>query len=154
MTVGSSCSFWADNFNGIAIHLNHRDINLVAVSRAKQETLEAYRKRMRWRFKWVSSYGNDFNRDYHVSFTPDEMEKGEMFVNFDIGSFPSDEAPGISVYYKNQSGEIFHTYSCYLRGLDMLNGAYHCMDLTPKGRDEDDLPYTMAWLRRHDQYDD
>lgn len=149
-----SCSFWADNFNRIVIHLNHRDINLVAVSRAKQETLEAYWKRMRWRFKWVSSYGNDFNRDYHVSFTPDEMEKGEMFVNFDIGSFPSDEAPGISVFYRNQSGEIFHTYSCYLRGLDMLNGAYHYMDLTPKGRDEDDLPYTMAWLRRHDQYDD
>lgn len=149
-----SCSFWADNFNGIVIHLNHRDINLVAVSRAPLDQLEAYRKRMGWRFNWVSSYGNDFNWDYHVSFTPEEMEKGEVFYNFGRTSFPSDEAPGISVFYKNENGDIFHTYSCYMRGLDMLNGAYHFMDLAPKGRDEDDLPYTMAWLRRHDQYGD
>ncbi len=148
-----SCSFWADNFNGIGIHLNHRDINLVAVSRARLESLEAYKKRMGWNFKWVSSFGSDFNRDYHVSFTPDEMEKGEMFYNYRIGKFPSEEAPGISVFHKNEQGEVFHTYSCYARGLDMLNGAYHYMDLVPKGRDEDHLPYTMAWLRRHDQYD-
>ena len=149
-----SCSFWADNYNGIVIHLNHRDINLVAVSRAPLDKLEAYKKRMGWSFKWVSSYGNDFNRDYHVSFTPEEMEKGEMFYNFGITSFPSEEGPGISVFYKNEKGEIFHTYSCYQRGLDMLNGAYHLMDLAPKGRDEDDLPYTMAWVERHDQYKD
>jgi len=148
-----SCSFWADNFNGISIHLNHRDINLVAVSRARLETLEAYKKRMDWSFKWVSSFGTDFNRDYHVSFTPDEMEKGEMFYNFSIGTFSSEEAPGISVFYKDQQGDVFHTYSCYARGLDMLNGAYHYMDLVPKGRDEDALPHSMAWLRRHDQYD-
>jgi predicted dithiol-disulfide oxidoreductase (DUF899 family) len=147
-----SCSFWADNYNGIVVHLNHRDINLVVVSRAPLEKLEAYKKRMGWSFKWVSSYGNDFNWDYHVSFTPEEMEKGEMFYNFGVTSFPSDEGPGISVFYKNEKGEIFHTYSCFQRGLDMLNGAYHHMDLTPKGRDEDDLPYPMAWVERHDEY--
>jgi len=149
-----SCSFWADNFNGVDIHLKHRDISLAAVSRAQLETLEAYKKRMGWSFKWVSSFGSDFNQDFNVSFTPDEMEKGEMFYNFGITRFPSEEAPGISVFYKNTQGEVFHTYSCYARGLDMLNGAYHYMDLAPKGRDEDDLPYTMAWLRRHDQYED
>jgi len=149
-----SCSFWADNFNGIVIHLKHRDINLIAVSRARLETLEAYKKRMGWGFKWVSSFENDFNRDFHVSFTSDEMNKGEMYYNYRIGKFPSEEAPGISVFYKNKNGDIFHTYSCYARGLDMLNGAYHYMDLAPKGRDEADLPHSMAWLRRHDQYED
>lgn len=149
-----SCSFWADNFNGIVIHLNHRDITLLAVSRAPLDELKAYKKRMGWNFKWVSSFANDFNRDYHVSFTPDEMAKGEMFYNFRVGQFPSEEAPGVSVFYKDQQGDIFHTYSCYSRGLDMLNGAYHYMDLVPKGRDEDDLPSSMAWLRRHDKYDD
>lgn len=149
-----SCSFWADNFNGVAVHLKHRDITLLAVSRARYETLEAYKKRMGWDFKWVSSFETDFNYDYHVSFTPDEMKRGEVFYNFHNTQFPSDEAPGISVFYKNEQGEVFHTYSCYARGLDMLNGAYHFMDLVPKGRDEEDLPYTMAWLRRHDQYDD
>ena len=148
-----SCSFWADNFNGISIHLNHRDISFVAVSKARLETLEAYKQRMGWHFKWVSSFGSNFNYDYHVSFTPDEMEKGEMFYNFRVGQFPSEEAPGVSVFYKNPQGDIFHTYSCHARGLDMLNGAYHFMDLAPKGRDEDSLPFTMAWLRRHDQYE-
>lgn len=148
-----SCSFWADNFNGIVVHLNHRDISLVAVSRALLEKLEAYKKRMGWSFKWVSSLGSDFNRDYHVSFTPDEMNKNEMFYNFRVNKFPSEEAPGISVFHKDQQGNVFHTYSCYSRGLDMLNGAYHYMDLVPKGRDEDALPYSMSWLRRHDQYD-
>ena len=136
------------------IHLNHRDISLVAVSRAPLDKLETYKKPMGWSFKWVWSFGNDFNRDYQVSFTPDEMQKGGMFYNYRLGKFPSEEAPGISVFYKNQLGEVFHTYSCYSRGLDMLNGAYHYMDLVPKGRDEDDLPHSMAWLRRHDQYDD
>ncbi len=148
-----SCSFWVDNFNGIGVHLNHRDITLVAVSRARLETLQAYKKRMAWTFKWVSSFGSDFNRDYHVSFTPDEMKKGEMYYNFGITKFPSEEGPGISVFYKSEQGDVFHTYSCYARGLDMLNGAYHYMDLVPKGRDEDDLPYSMVWLRRHDQYE-
>ena len=147
-----SCSFWADNFDNIDTHLANRDITLIAVARAGLVTLEAYKKRMGWSFKWVSSFGNDFNRDYHVSFSAEEMEKGEMEYNFHNTSFPADEAPGISVFYKSEDGEIYHTYSCYARGLDMLNGAYHFMDLTPKGRDEDGLPFTMSWLRRHDQY--
>lgn len=149
-----SCSFWADNFNGIDIHLRHRDANLIAVSRASLDQLQAYQKRMGWSFNWVSSLENDFNFDYQVSFTPEELEKGEMSYNYKIGSFPADEAPGISVFYKNSEGEIFHTYSCYARGLDMLNGAYHFLDLLPKGRDEGNLEFTMAWLRRRDQYDE
>ena len=149
-----SCSFWADNFNGVVIHLNHRDISLLAVSRAPLDELKAYKKRMGWSFKWVSSFENDFNHDYHVSFTSDEVKKSKMFYNYSIGKFPSEELPGISVFYKDKQGDIFHTYSCYARGLDMLNGAYHYMDLVPKGRDEDDLSYTMAWIHRHDQYDD
>ncbi len=149
-----TCSFWADNFNGIDVHLKHRDISLVAVSRAKLETLEAYRKRMGWSFMWVSSFDSDFNHDYQVSFTAEEMQAGEMMYNYRITTFPSDEAPGISVFFKNGDGEIFHTYSCYARGLDLLSGAYNFMDLAPKGRDEDGLPYTQAWLRRRDQYDD
>lgn len=147
-----SCSFWADNYNGIVVHLRHRDVSLVAISRAPLEKLEHYRKRMGWSFKWVSSFNNDFNRDYHVSFAPDE--KATAYYNYQAGGFPSDEAPGISVFSKDESGSIFHTYSCYARGLDMLNGAYHMLDLVPKGRDEADLPHSMAWLRRHDRYGD
>ena len=149
-----SCSFWADNFNQIIVHLNHRDISMIAVSRAKPDKLESYRKPMSWDFNWVSSFDNEYNRDYDVSFTPEEMEKGEMTYNYQQTRFPADEAPGLSVFYKNDAGEIFHTYSCYARGLDMLNVAYHYMDISPKGRDEDDLPSTMAWLRRHDSYED
>jgi len=149
-----SCSFWADNFNGIDIHLKHRDINLVAVSRAPLETLQAYRERMGWGFKWVSSYQSDFNFDFQASFTAEEMEKGEMFYNFSTNSFPSDEGPGVSAFYKNNRNEVFHTYSTYARGLDMLNGAYHYMDIAPRGRDEQDLSFTMEWLRRRDQYED
>lgn len=148
-----SCSFWADNFDHIDIHLAHRDITMVTVSRARLETLQAYRERMGWEFKWVSSFGGDFNYDFNVSFSPEEMEKGEMTYNFHVTKFPADEAPGISVFYKTEAGEVFHTYSCYARGLDMLNGAYHFMDLAPKGRDEAELPFTMAWLRRRDQYE-
>lgn len=149
-----SCSFWADNYNGIVVHLNHRDISLVAVSKAPLEKLTRYRNRMGWSFKWVSSLDNDFNRDFHVSYTPAEIERGEVYYNYGPSRFPSTEAPGVSVFFKNPENEIFHTYSCYARGLDMLNGAYHLMDLVPKGRDEADLPYTMAWLRRHDSYED
>ncbi|MGI9335152.1 MAG: DUF899 domain-containing protein [Gammaproteobacteria bacterium] len=149
-----SCSFWSDNFNGIVVHLEHRDITFVAVAKAKLATLDAYKKRMGWTFKWVSSFDNDFNRDFHVSFTPEEMEKDEMYYNYHITRFPMDEGPGVSVFYKNEQEEVFHTYSCYARGLDILNSAYHLMDLAPKGRDEDDLSYAMAWLRRHDQYED
>lgn len=149
-----SCSFWADNFDRIVVHLNHRDINLIAVSRASVDQLEGYRKRFGWSFQWASSLHNDFNRDFEVLLTPEEVEQQANKYNFATRPFPVEEAPGISVFYKNESGEIFHTYSCYARGLDMLNGAYHFMDLVPKGRDEDSLPNTMAWLRRRDQYED
>jgi len=146
------CSLWADNFDGINIHLNHRDINLVAVSRAPYNKPQAYKDRMGWSFRWFSSLGSDFNFDYHVSFEEDDIKGGKKYYNFGLSNFPGVETPGISVFYKDEEGEIFHTYSCYSRGLVMLNGAYHFMDLTPKGRDEDHLKFNMQWLRRHDKY--
>jgi len=149
-----SCSFWADNFNDIIVHLNHRDVTMIAVSRAPLEKLMAYQRRMGWSFKWVSSAGNDFNRDYYVSHTPEELAKKEAFYNFNWQRPYGSEAPGISVFYRREDGSIFHTYSCYARGLDMLNGAYHYLDLVPKGRDEDNLPFHSDWLRRHDEYRD
>jgi predicted dithiol-disulfide oxidoreductase (DUF899 family) len=149
-----SCSFWADNFERNVIHLRHRDISLVAVSRAPLEKLRAYRARMGWTFPWFSSLGSDFNFDYHVSFTPEEMDRGEMTYNFRRMHFPVSEAPGISVFFRDERGDVFHTYSCYARGLDMMNAAYHYMDLAPKGRDEDGFPHPMTWLRRRDQYED
>jgi predicted dithiol-disulfide oxidoreductase (DUF899 family) len=147
-----SCSYWADNFNRIDLHLKQRDISFLAVSRAPLAKLEAYKERLEWRFKWVSSNGSDFNYDYHVSFSPEEMEKGEMDYNYKSMKFPADEAPGISVFYKDEQSEIFHTYSCYARGLDILNGAYHFMDLAPKGRDEAELGHSMVWVSRFDTY--
>jgi predicted dithiol-disulfide oxidoreductase (DUF899 family) len=150
-----SCSFIADTtLNGSFLHLAQRDVTLIAVSRAPLEKLEAYKKRLGWEFQWVSSHDNDFNRDFHVSFTPEEMVAGEMFYNFHKVSFPNDEAPGFSAFYKNPAGEIFHTYSSYARGLDAFIGAYHYLDLVPKGRDEDELGYTMEWVRQHDRYDE
>jgi predicted dithiol-disulfide oxidoreductase (DUF899 family) len=146
-----SCSFWADGYDGIVVHLSHRDVSLVAISRAPLEKLEAYKRRMGWSFKWVSSYGNDFNRDYQVSFTPEEQKTA--VYNYQPRGFGSSEAPGVSVFAKGEDGQIFHTYSCYARGLDALNGAYQLLDLVPKGRDEQGLPYPMAWVRRHDQYE-
>ena len=151
-----SCSWWADNYNGIDIHLKHRDIALVTVSRAPWEVLRKCQQRMGWALKWVSSHGGDFNYDFHVSFTPEEAAKEkESYYNYRRAKRGADELPGVSVFYKDgDSGDIFHTYSSYARGLDMLNGAYHFIDIAPKGRDEDGLPYTMAWLRRHDEYGD
>ena len=149
-----SCSFWVDNFDGIVVHLNHRDVSFALVSRAPIATLEAYKERMSWSVRWVSSLRNDFNRDYHVSFTPEELERGQAYYNYAKGSFPVPEAPGISVFYKDADGAIYHTYSCYARGLDMLNGAYHLLDLVPKGRDEAGLSSSMEWLRHHDRYED
>ena len=147
-----SCSFVSDHIDGANWHLPHRDVTLLAVSRAPLPEIQAFRKRMGWRFKWVSSYGNDFNRDYHVSFTPDEMAKGKVYYNYEDTEFSSEEAPGISIFYRDPSGAIFHTYSAYARGLDMLIGAYNYLDLAPKGRDEAALPWTMAWVRHHDRY--
>lgn len=149
-----SCSFWADNYDGIDIHLAHRDIAFVTISNAPLEQIEAYHKRMGWSFKWVSSFGTDFNRDYHVAFTDEERENGPVYYNYKETTFPASEAQGASVFFRDENGDIFHTYSCYARGLDILNGAYHYMDLTPKGRNEQDLSFTMGWLRRHDEYQD
>jgi len=149
-----SCSYLADHFDGAITHLNHRDVSMVVVSRAPLDKLEAYRKRMGWKFKWLSSLGSDFNHDYHVSFAEDEVAAGKVYYNYADGSFPSEEAPGISVFQKGANGDVFHTYSAYARGLDMLIGAYNLLDLVPKGRDEDGLAFTMEWLRRHDQYED
>jgi predicted dithiol-disulfide oxidoreductase (DUF899 family) len=134
-----SCSFWADNFNGIAIHLNHRDVAFTAVSRAPLAKINAYRRRMGWSFPWVSSYGSDFNFDYHASFTPAQIAEQKVYYNYDSRPIDVSDEVGISVFSKNEGGEVFHTYSCYGRGIDMLNGAYQYLDLVPKGRDEDGL---------------
>lgn len=151
-TPCKSCSFWADNFDRNVVHLNQRDATLVAISRAPFGRLEAFKKRMGWSFKWVSSSGTDFNHDYHVSFTPEELAKGEVQYNYRREKISGTERPGISVFYKDASGAVFHTYSCYARGLDMMNAAYQYLDLVPKGRDESGLPFTMAWVRYHDSY--
>jgi predicted dithiol-disulfide oxidoreductase (DUF899 family) len=147
-----SCSLLADHFDGAAVHLAQRDVTLVVVSRAPLPQIEAFKKRMGWRFKWVSSYGSDFNHDYHVSFTKEEMANGKVSYNYGVSDFPSEEAPGASVFYRDAAGAVFHTYSSYARGLDMLIGAYNFLDLVPKGRDEDGLAHTMAWVRHHDRY--
>jgi len=147
-----SCSFVADHFDGSLVHLANRDVTLVVVSRALRPQIEAFKKRMGWRFKWVSSFGNGFNRDYHVSFTKEEMAKGKVPYNYDTIGFGAEEGPGISVFCKDAGGEVFHTYSTYGRGLDLLIGAYNFLDLAPKGRDEDGLAFSMAWLRHHDKY--
>ncbi len=149
-----TCSFLADHFNQAIVHLNHRDVSMVAVSKAPLPVLEEFKKRMGWTFKWASSFYNDFNRDYHVSFTQEEIDSGGAYYNYRPGGFPSTEAPGASVFYKDTNGDIFHTYSVYQRGLDMFITAYHYLDIVPNGRDEDDLSYTMEWVRLHDAYDD
>src|SRR5687767_11025188 len=147
-----SCSFLADHIDGAAVHLAQRDVTLLAVSRAPLSRLEAFKERMGWRFPWVSSQETDFNFDFNVSFTKAEMAKGAVDYNFDRREFPSEEGPGVSVFCKDEHGQIFHTYSAYARGLDLLVGAYNYLDLAPKGRDEDALPFTMAWVRHHDRY--
>ena len=148
-----TCSLVADNFDGNVVHLAHRDVTLTVVSRARLAQIEVFKKRMGWRFKWVSSYGNDFNRDYRVSFSNEEMAKGDYY-NYGTSGFPREEAPGVSVFYKNEAGDVFHTYSSYARGPEFLIGAYSYLDLVPKGRDEDTLPFKMAWIRHHDRYTD
>jgi len=148
-----SCSLLADHIGGSVAHLNVRDVTMVVVSRAPLAQIEAFKKRMGWKFKWVSSYGTDFNFDYHVSFTKEERARGEVNYNYGMQNFPSDEGPGASVFYKDGQGDLFHTYSTYARGLDMLIGAYNYLDLAPKGRDEEGLAFSMAWVRHHDKYE-
>jgi len=144
------CSFWADNFNEIIVHLNQRDASMVAISRAPREKLDAFEKRMGWSFKWLSAGGSDFNYDFGASFT-DENAKLPVF-NYGTMTPGGNDREGMSVFYKNENGEIFHTYSSYARGIDMFNTAYHYLDACPKGRDEDNLPFTQAWVKHHDRY--
>ena len=146
-----SCSYLADHFDGAIPHLAQRDVAFVVVSRAPLAEIEAYKKRMGWKFKWVSSNGSDFNHDFHVSFTPEEKASGKVDYNYAVGSFPSEEAPGLSTFIKD-NGAVFHAYSTYARGLDIIVGTYNMLDLAPKGRDEASLPWSMAWVRRHDEY--
>jgi predicted dithiol-disulfide oxidoreductase (DUF899 family) len=148
-----SCSILGDHIDGNAPHLANRDVTLMAVSRAPLAQIEAFKKRMGWRFKWASSFENEFNCDYHVSFSKEEVAKGEMYYNYKTQKFPSEEAPGASVFYKNEKGEIFHTYSVYARGLEPGMGVYVYLDLTPKGREEAGLPHPMAWVQHHDRYE-
>ena len=147
-----SCSFWADGFERMVPHLAARDTTLVAISRAPLPKLDAFKARMGWTFDWVSSAGGDFNYDYAVSFHPEEIRSGANIYNFGTSGFGVEEAPGISVFYRDEAGDIFHTYSCFARGLDMMNAAYHYLDLTPLGRHEEELPYPMDWLRLRDRY--
>ena len=144
------CSFWADNFDRIIVHLNHRDVTMVAASRAAYRKLESYKKRMGWDFKWVSSGNTDFNFDYHVSFTPEEEAKKRAFFNYKMQDPDSSDREGASVFLKDAKGNVFHTYSTYARGIDMVNTAYHYLDLVPKGRDEGKSG--PSWLCRHDEY--
>src|SRR5271163_1020821 len=144
----------ADLFDGSIPHLGARDARLVVGSRAPLDQIGAFKMRMGWRFKWVSSFANDFNRDYNVSFSKEEMANGQMYYNYAMQEFPSEEGPGASAFYKDEDGNIFHTYSTFGRGLDIFLGAYNWLDIAPKGRDEDGLAYSMAWVKHHDKYVD
>lgn len=149
-----SCSYLADHFDAMRIHLAHRDVTLAAISQAPIERIHAFQKRMGWRFPWVSAFANSFQSDYGVHFSKQELA-GEVEYNYQkLRGFNLEEAPGLSVFYKDEAGEIFHTYSAYARGLDMLVGTYQFLDVAPKGRDEDGLKFSMAWVRHHDKYDD
>ena len=147
-----SCSLLADHYNPATVHLEHRDVSMVTVSKAPLEKIAPFKQRMGWTFNWVSSHDSDFNRDFQVTFTPEELESGTATYNFNRQPYPIVELPGISVFYKDADGSIFHTYSSYARGLDILLGVYNILDMVPKGRDEDEAP-GMAWVRHHDRYD-
>ncbi|HET6217813.1 MAG TPA: thioredoxin family protein [Acidobacteriaceae bacterium] len=147
------CSFRSDHVDGALVHLEHHDVSLVTVSRAPLAEIEAFKKRMGWRFRWVSSYGSDFNYDYQVSFKNEEIETGRVTYNYDLRDFVSEELSGLSVFFKNAEGEIFHTYSTYGRGDEMVDTTYMYLDLTPKGRNENGPHYNLGdWVRHHDRY--
>jgi predicted dithiol-disulfide oxidoreductase (DUF899 family) len=146
------CSFWADSFDGGIVHLNQRDVSMLAVSRAPYDKIAAYRQRMGWSFTWLSSSDSDFTRDFHVSFTPEEMAGGTAFYNYRLQDPHMADREGLSVFCTD-GDSIFHTYSAYARGIDMINGAYQILDLVPKGRDEAGHDGPQFWVRRHDEYD-
>jgi predicted dithiol-disulfide oxidoreductase (DUF899 family) len=149
-----SCSLLADHYNPAIVHLKHRDVSMVTISRAPLEKLLSFKKRMGWTFKWVSSFASDFNREFHVTFTAEELDSKMANYNYDFKPFPVTEAPGISVFFKDDGGNIFHTYSSYARGLDIFLGVYNLLDIVPRGRDEGGLRYSMEWIRHHDRYVD
>ena len=149
-----SCSLFADGFDGSLPHLRARDVTLMAVSRAPMEKIAEFKNRMGWKFPWVSSNGSDFNRDFHVAFTKEEVATGKTEYNYAVNPFPSEEAPGASIFYKDAEGHIYHTYSGFARGLDICMNTYNFLDLTPKGRDEEELAFSMSWVRHHDRYED
>jgi predicted dithiol-disulfide oxidoreductase (DUF899 family) len=146
------CSFGADQTDGSVVHLINHDVMFVTVSRAPYPEIVAYHERMGWQFKWVSSFGSDFNFDYHVSFTDEDEKRGKAFYNFTDMDYMSDEMPGTSVFFKNEAGEIFHTYSAFARGSELMGGVYGILDVTPKGRNEPPGGNLTAWVRRHDEY--
>lgn len=146
------CSFWADNFNPNIVHLNDYDISMVAVSRAPYAKIAAYEKRMGWTFKWLSSFGSDFNFDFHVSFTPEQRAQKSALYNFILGDPGIGEREGASVFCKNAKGEIFHTYSTFARGIDLMNAAYNWIDVTPRGRHDEAEKGNQFWIKRHDEY--
>lgn len=148
-----SCSYVSDHFDGCLPHLAARDVSLVAVSSAPIAEIAAFRRRMGWEFPWFSSYASDFNRDFGVSFAPEELQSGAVDYNYGRGPFPVEEAPGLSAFARDEAGALFHTYSTYARGLDGLIGTYNLLDLAPRGRDEASLDFTMSWVRHHDRYE-
>jgi predicted dithiol-disulfide oxidoreductase (DUF899 family) len=147
-----SCSLLSDHFDGALVHLAARDVTLAVVSRAPYAEIAPFKARMGWRFPWVSSFNSEFNRDHHVSFSKEEVATGEFYYNYGMNGFPSEEAPGVSVFAKDASGAVFHTYSSYARGGEPFIGAYQFLDMVPKGRGEAGLPWPMAWVRHHDRY--
>ncbi|MGE5177887.1 MAG: DUF899 domain-containing protein [Bacteroidota bacterium] len=147
------CSFWADHFDPTRVHLRHRDTTLAVVSRAPLEKIQPFRKRMGWQFPWYSSFRNDFNRDFHVSFTAEDVQRGDAVYNYAPHRGGPTEREGLSVFYRDPSGSVFHTYSCFARGIDLLNGTYNFLDLVPKGRDEDGFKMPQEWVRYHDRYE-
>lgn len=149
-----SCSFMMDHFNPTVAHLKARDVAFAAVSRAPLAEILPFKERLGWDVNWVSSHGTDFNYDFHVSFTEKETAAGKVYYNYGLQEFPHDEAPGISVFARDAAGNVYHTYSTYGRGVEVIMATYHLLDLVPKGRDEDELPYGMEWVRYHDRYDE
>lgn len=147
-----SCSFWADSYQGIAVHLAHRDVTLAAVSRAPYSKLASYKKRMEWTVPWVSSFGSDFSYDYQASFTPEEVAARKAYHDYRMREVGLSDDVAFSVFARDAAGEVFHTYSCYQRGVESLNNAYDFLDLVPKGRDEGAFSFPMTWVRRRDQY--
>jgi len=147
----------ADHADGMTAHLAHRDVTFVAVSRAPLAEIERFRQRMGWQFKWVSSYGTEFNYDFGVSFTPEQVAKGRINYNYGKWSLTGEEWPGVSSFYKDDykddAGDVFHTYSTYGRGVEVMMGAYRMLDLTPNGRGERDVAHKMEWVRHHDRYE-